>query len=39
MNLVISFQVGFPTALIAIAVISIDINRDGMGTAKSPRKM
>ncbi len=39
MNLVISFQVGFPTALIAIAVTSIDINRDGMGTAKSPRKM
>lgn len=40
MNLVISFQVGFSTSLIAIVVISIDINnRDGMRTAKSTRKM
>lgn len=39
MILVISFQVGFSTSLIAIAVISIDINRDGMRKAKSTRKM
>lgn len=39
MILVISFQVGFSTSLIAIAVIYIDINRDGMRTTKSARKM
>lgn len=39
MNLVISFQVGVSTFLIAIVVISIDINRDGMRTAKLTREM
>ena len=39
MNFVILFQVGFPTCVIAIIVISIDINRDGMRTAKSSRNL
>ena len=30
---------GFPTPVIAIIVISIDINRDGMRTAKSSRNL
>ena len=39
MNFVILFQVGFPKCVITIIVISIDINRDGVRTAKSSRSM